>query len=111
MVKILLGPGLLALTQIASKFICYKHLMTLPLIAAEAYSFFLIKKKQKIKTEKSFSAAGQTPWPAFLSCLCPLLFLVRTGLSSSFMHLFCRSLSADRKKKIFQTKSGIDHYQ
>ncbi|MBB3057741.1 hypothetical protein [Mucilaginibacter gotjawali] len=40
-------------------------------------NFVLIQKvTKKIKTEKSFSAAGQTPWPAFLSGLCPLLIFL-----------------------------------
>jgi len=32
-----------------------------PLIAAEASSFVLIQKNQKIKTEKTFSPQGQLP--------------------------------------------------
>jgi len=38
----------------------------LPLIAAAGASPFVLKQKdQKFKTEKSFSAQGKTPWPAF----------------------------------------------
>jgi hypothetical protein len=43
------------------------HYQHPPLIAAEATSFLLIEKKQKIKTEKNFPARAFTFWPAFLS--------------------------------------------
>jgi hypothetical protein len=36
-----------------------------PLIAAGATTFFLIKKQQKIKTEKTFCPQGQLPGPVF----------------------------------------------
>jgi hypothetical protein len=43
-------------------------------MAAETQLLFDLTQKvtKKIKTEKSFRAAGKTPWPAFLSCLYPL---------------------------------------
>jgi len=46
-------------------------------IAAGLLLFVLIQKvTKKIKTEKSFPATGQTPWPAFLSGLCPLFIFL-----------------------------------
>jgi hypothetical protein len=46
---------------------CLVYAKHSPLAAAEAPSFLLIEKKQKIKTEKSFPPQAFTFWPAFLS--------------------------------------------
>nr|MBB6138338.1 hypothetical protein [Mucilaginibacter sp. X5P1] len=43
-----------------------------PLIAAEASSFVLTQKNQKVKTKRSFRPQAKHPGPRFLSGLCPL---------------------------------------
>jgi len=73
-------------------------------IAAGLLLFVLIQKvTKKIKTEKSFPATGQTPWPAFLSGLCPL-FIGVIFLTLSFLWHEKRSQVLPRQQISFGKK-------
>ena len=57
-----------------------------PLIAAEPITFSLMKKYQKIKSEKTFRPRGQTPWPGFPAGLCPLLLVFLFDVNALIKH-------------------------